>query len=153
MNASSGIVVSRPAIAASPTPGNTYTLFAWLIATLRLFNSTGSNGEPVATIALPLLQASASTGVISAHEVGLESGQINGADAIAAIARIEASSNAPDRSSRVRGTKMQLLSHIPSSQSRSPMKWPMSVLRVKASGAPMAHLAFRHTAHLCEVSP
>ena len=72
-----------------------YTLFAWLIVRDVPPTTTGSNGEPVATTARPSLHVKMSLGVASAHEVGLESGQISGAAAADAIARIAGSVNAP----------------------------------------------------------
>ena len=53
--------------------------------------STGSKGEPVATIARPSVQLYASAGVISQEEVGLERGKTMGRSCAAAIARIAAS--------------------------------------------------------------
>ena len=63
---------------------------------------TGSNGEPVATIARPSVHANASSGVISACEVGFESGKIIGRSCEAAIERMTASEIVPLRPERPR---------------------------------------------------
>ena len=74
-------------MAPSPTPGKTNTLFACPTGRLLWPISTGGKGLPVATKALPSLQASTSAGVASELAVGLESGSTMGRSARAAISR------------------------------------------------------------------
>ena len=56
---------------------------------------TGSNGEPVATIALPPVHSYASCGVISHDDVGLDKGKTIGRSCASAIARIAPSEIVP----------------------------------------------------------
>ena len=93
------VTVEAPdTIAPRPTPGKMNTLFAWPISTRRPSTETGSNGEPVATMARPPVQARQSAGVASAEEVGFDSGRIVGTSVgprLSAIARTTASSKVP----------------------------------------------------------
>ena len=66
-------------------------LLHWLGYRSCPFTGTGSNGEPVATMARPSVQLYASAGVTSQEEVGLERGKTMGRSCAAAIARIAAS--------------------------------------------------------------
>ena len=63
------------------------TLLAWPISRRTPSTSTGSNGEPVATMARPSVQRRTSAGVASAAEVGFESGMTIGRAVPAASAR------------------------------------------------------------------
>ena len=79
----------------SPIPGNTKTLFAWLIRRGEPFTVTGSNGLPVATKALPSLQRKISSGNASEIDVGFDIGKMTGASLFASIAATTDSVNAP----------------------------------------------------------
>ena len=80
-------------------PGKTNTLFAWPITRRRPSTVvTASNGEPVATIARPSVQARMSAGVASTADVGLDSGSTIGrspGSSPSTIARMTASLNVP----------------------------------------------------------
>ena len=64
-------------IAPSPRPGKMNTLLAWPMSCRSPNRSTGSNGDPVATSALPSVHSRMSAGVASATDVGLDSGMID----------------------------------------------------------------------------
>ena len=87
--------LARATMAPSPTPGNTKTLFACPITRACPSDSTGAKGLPVATSALPAVQASTSAGVASELAVGLESGSTMGLGVMAAISRTASSVKAP----------------------------------------------------------
>ncbi len=78
-----------------PTPGNTKELLHCPMRWRLPSTTTGSNGLPVATIARPSDQRSASSGVTSVFEVGFESGSTIGRALIRAMARITGSSKTP----------------------------------------------------------
>ena len=85
-------------IAPRPTPGKMKALFAWPISWRTPSSVTASNGDPVATIARPWLQASTSAGVASEADVGFDSGSTIGRSAgptRSTIASMTASVNVP----------------------------------------------------------
>ena len=65
-------------LAPRPKPGKMYMLLHWLGYRSCPFTCTGSNGEPVATMARPSDQAYASAAVSSADDVGFDKGKIIG---------------------------------------------------------------------------
>ena len=65
-------------LAPRPKPGKMYMLLHWLGYRSWPFTGTGSNGEPVATMARPSDHAYASAAVSSADDVGLDKGKIIG---------------------------------------------------------------------------
>jgi hypothetical protein len=82
-------------IAPRPTPGKMKTLLACPTSLAPPPMSTGPNGLPLATSALPSVQRSTSAGVASHFDVGLDSGNTIGDLARAAMALIACSVKAP----------------------------------------------------------
>jgi len=83
------------------------------ISTLPLSVVTGSNGDPVATTALPLVHLYASTGVHSALDVGFDIGMITGRSLNVAMVVMSSSVNKPphvDKPNRILGLNAFIVS-------------------------------------------
>lgn len=70
--------VTPPTDAASPRPGKTYMLLHCDGMSVLPLISTGSKGDPVATMALPSVHSQAWRGVHSCFAVGFDMGMTTG---------------------------------------------------------------------------